>query len=611
MLYRLSGDWTASLSQVAGSRSRTGAARDAPVVIPLRATGRVGVRLMVALLLLACGLPASATEFVRLDVSGIEGPLRENVINHVGQPPSGDPVIVRRFARQVEERAQEALQALGHYHASVSVSRDIEAEPPVIRVDVDPGEPTRISRLDVRILGEGADDRALQGLIADARLREGDTLHHGRYESLKRSIESMALSRGYFDGRYQTTRIVVRRRDREAEIILHYDSGRRYAFGDVRFSETPLADDLLRRLTTFNVGEPYDSDKVAQFNRNLLNSDYFRSVRVRSLPDEAEDGAVPISADLTPEARNMIGTGLGYSTDVGPRVRLNWRRPYVNPQGHSLLTESEVSEVRQSVSATYTMPLDPPLEQQLEFLGGYQREKVEDTESEKYTMGIQRQRTLTRGWQQTIFTRWERENFVQAGERGRSTLTIPGTSVSRTRTRGGMDPSWGDRQFAQVEVTNRELGSDIQLARLRLRSSWLRSIDRHRGQVRLEAGALTTEDFDATPSSLRFFTGGDQSVRGFAYRSLAPRNEDGDLIGGRYLLVGSVEYSYAILENWRLATFYDVGNAFRSLDEGFKEGAGFGVRWISPVGPVRLDFAWGVSERDTPFRLHFSIGPGI
>ncbi|MCP1676078.1 translocation and assembly module TamA [Natronocella acetinitrilica] len=570
------------------------------------------VQPLLLLIVLLAGVWATVVRAdVLIEVTGVEGALRDNVINYIGQPPSTDAAVVRRFARQVEERTQNGLQALGHYHATVRVSRDTVNDQPRIRVEVDPGEPTRIARINLRIDGEGGDDSALRDVLARSGIREGDVLHHGRYESLKRNIESVALSRGYFDGRYETTRLVVRRASREAEIILHYDSGRRYRFGDVQFSETPLSDDLLRRLTPFSPGEYYHSDTVARFNRNLLNSDYFRNVRVRTLQAESEDETVPVLADLTPQSRNIVGTGIGYSTDVGPRVRVNWRRPYVNPEGHSLLTETEVSEVRQNISSTYSMPLDPPLEHKLEFLGGYQRERFEDTESETYTLGIQRQRTLTRGWQQTLFTRWQRENFTQAGDRGRSTLTIPGSSISRTRSRGGIDPGWGDRQFAQVEVTNRELGSDIQLARLRLRSSWLRSYGRHRGRVRAEVGWLTTEDFDATPSSLRFFTGGDQSVRGYAYRSLAPRNEDGDLVGGRYLFTASAEYGYQILERWRLAAFYDVGNAFDSWDDDLKEGAGFGVRWISPVGPIRLDFAWGVSEPDTPFRLHFSMGPEI
>ena len=236
---------------------------------------------------------------------------------------------------------------------------------------------------------------------------------------------------------------------------------------------------------------------------------------------------------------------------------------------------------------------------------------IEDTETDKVTLAVQRQRRLGGGWRQTLFLRWERERFTQAGETGDSTLTLPGMSLTRTRSRGDLNPNWGDRQNLTVEATHPELGSDIQLARLRLGTKWLRTFGRHRFIARADAGGVASESFDQTPPSLRFFTGGDQSVRGFSYQSIAPENEDGELLGGRYLLVGGLEYGYRVLDNWTLATFYDAGDAFTDNGPEFKEGAGFGVRWASPVGPIRLDFAWGISEPDPPFRLHFSMGPEI
>ncbi len=570
-----------------------------------------------AALVVACGLvllfvSVSAMANVTIEIQGVDGELADNIRNHVGEPPSSDPLVVRRFAGRVNQRATEALQALGHYEPEIRVERRREDDRHTIIIHVEPGPAIRIARVDVQFRGEAADDSAFQSLRERMPLQEGDRLHHGRYESSKRAIRNLALTRGYFDGAFETTRINVSLRDQEAEIVLHYNSGERYRFGDVDYTDETLSEDLRRRLVPFEPDEPYHSDGIAALNRNLLNSDYFRDVRVRTHQDRAgEDRRVPVEANVRMNRPNRVGVGVGYATDVGPRVRLNWRKPWVNADGHSLSAESEISEVRQSLSSTYTIPLTPPLDHRLQFQGGMQREEIEDTESQKVTAAIQRQRVLTRGWTQTLFLRWEREKFTQAGERGESTLTLPGMSLTRTRSRGGMDPNWGDRQFASVEATHPELGSDIQLSRFRLGTKWLRTYGRHRVVARADAGAVVTEDFSRTPPSLRFFTGGDQSVRGFRYQSLAPRNEDGDLIGGRYLLVGSAEYGYRIFERWTLATFYDVGNAFSDLNEGFREGAGVGVRWSSPVGPIRLDLAWGVSEPDTPFRIHFSMGPEI
>ena len=128
---------------------------------------------------------------------------------------------------------------------------------------------------------------------------------------------------------------------------------------------------------------------------------------------------------------------------------------------------------------------------------------------------------------------------------------------------------------------------------------------------RVQAGGIATTDFESIPPSLRFFAGGDQSVRGYDYQSLSPKNNQGDRIGGRYLVAGSAEYQYSIAEKWRLATFVDQGNSFNSLEfPSLKTGVGIGVRWVSPVGPLRLDLARALDD-DGGFRLHFSMGPEL
>ena len=124
-----------------------------------------------------------------------------------------------------------------------------------------------------------------------------------------------------------------------------------------------------------------------------------------------------------------------------------------------------------------------------------------------------------------------------------------------------------------------------------------------------EAGMIVTDDFDKMPRSLRFFTGGDRSVRGYEYESLAPENEEGTLIGGKYLLVGSVEAMYPVVDDdWYLAAFVDTGNAYIDPEAELKTGAGLGVRWRSPVGMVRLDVAQPLDGSDGLPRLHLGLG---
>ncbi len=152
---------------------------------------------------------------------------------------------------------------------------------------------------------------------------------------------------------------------------------------------------------------------------------------------------------------------------------------------------------------------------------------------------------------------------------------------------------WGDRQDILIEGSNEAWGSDANFLRTRLNSQWVRSLgENNRFVGRATVGATSTDDFRQVPPSLRFFTGGDSSVRGYEYETIAPENSSGELLGGKHLLVGSLEYQRRVANNWWGATFVDTGNAFNDWwpDE-LKTSAGVGVRWISPVGPVRLDIA--------------------
>ncbi len=169
---------------------------------------------------------------------------------------------------------------------------------------------------------------------------------------------------------------------------------------------------------------------------------------------------------------------------------------------------------------------------------------------------------------------------------------------------------WGDKQSVTIEYGDPALLSETRVLRLLGRSSWIRGIgDNHRGLFRLEGGANITDEFEKLSPSLRFFAGGDNNIRGYGYESISPVDESGALTGGKYIVSSTLEYQYRVYGNWWAATFYDIGDAFNETPE-WKSGAGVGIRWASPVGPVSFDFAWGgLDEKpEREFRIHFSLG---
>ncbi|RLK51220.1 autotransporter secretion outer membrane protein TamA [Alkalispirillum mobile] len=560
-------------------------------------------------------LPAlQAAWAVEVQVEGVSGQLRDNVEAWIGEPAGDSRRALRAYQRQLPERAGQALQALGYYEPEIDVEREETDNGPRFILRIDAGEPVRIALVDLRIDGEAAEDSAFDGIQARLPVQPGAVLRHDRYETARRQLQTLALDRGYFDARYTQRRVEVDVEAGEATVILHFDSGRRYSMGDVQFSETALAPWFLERLVHFEPGDPYESRHVSELNRALLNSGYFAQVSVRPEPREADETLrVPVQVELTAERPHQVRTGVGYSTDVGPRIRAGWSRPWVNRRGHTLSVDTELSEKRQNISTRYGIPLRDPLRTQLVLQGGFQYEDIEDTESELYTLSVQHQHRFESGWQQNLGIRWDRERFTISDETRTTTLYLPGGSWSRNRARGGADPHWGDRLLFSVEGTDEWMGSDIDVFRVRTGARLLRSFaDNHRVLLRADLGGLTSSEFEKVPPTLRFFAGGDQSVRGYRYQTLAPEDDEGDVIGGKYLAVASAEYGYTFRPNWRLAAFTDAGNAFDDWDDPDPQvGAGFGIRWISPVGPIRLDFASALSKSGNPWRLHFSMGPEI
>jgi translocation and assembly module TamA len=565
-----------------------------------------------ALLALLAGPAVCAAELdVRLTPASKA--LRENIEAHIGELGERDLRQLRRFARHAEREAGRALQALGYYRPQIRSEVLVEDEEPVLRLHVAQGEPVRLRTVDIRVYGEAA-QMARFRLPRSDRLAPGAVLDHGAYEDAKRLIRNRALRYGFFDGHFTEQTLLVDPEAGLADIRLFYQSGPRYHLGQVRFEgDTPLADDLLQRMVPFPVGTPYNSDLIGELNRALVSSNYFADVRVDAAPDNAEGHTIPVLVSLSARQPRTLAAGIGYSTDVGPRLRGSWRRHWLGDQGHRLGTDFELSQPRQSLGTWYEIPLDPPLTDSLRFTTGYLREDLVDVESERLTLGVQWQHLPESAWQRIVSLRWEQENYSAGEDDGRSTLLLPGIGFSRLVSDHRVDPSRGWRLEVDLTGGHRSLLSDADLLHVDLLAKGLTSFaGGHRLLGRLQLGGVATNDFEAIPPSLRFFAGGDQSVRGYDYQTLSPRNSEGERVGGRYLAVASLEYQYPLRERWRLAAFVDHGNAIDGLGDPLKTGVGLGVRWVSPVGPLRLDLAHALdNDEGSGFRIHFSMGPEL
>lgn len=555
-----------------------------------------------------------------VNIEGGSDRLRDNVRSFISiaDEPCETPLWrLRARLRELHRQVQLAGQALGYYRLSSEHELSRGDDCWALTLTLDPGEPVRLAQVDVAIKGEGENDGVFRSIRNEPGLRKGDILNHGRYESLKSRFGVLASAHGYFEGKFERSRVVVDREANTAHLELIYNTGPRYRFGEISLEHDILDESFIQRYYTFESGEPYETDPMLELKSRLNASDYFRSVRVNPRLQDLDGETVPVQIELEGRKRHGYSVGAGYATDTGPRLLMGYENRYVNNRGHSFNADLEVSEVGTNVEATYSIPMSRPAHEMLRIYTGYQNEKTDDTLSAINTVGTSYTRSEEGSdWLQTYSINYEREYYEVGGQpEQRSDLLVPAFSLSRTRSDGSNYPLSGWSFLGRVSGSPSSLGSDTSFVQLYTRIKGIYGIGPGRLLLRAEGGITEVAELNNLPVSQRFFAGGDASVRGYDYKSIGPQElseEDGEpvVVGGNNLLTMSVEYDYRVLDDWAIAAFMDQGNAFNHSEFDFKRSVGVGIRWISPIGPVRVDVARALDD-EQGWQLHLSMGPDL
>ncbi len=572
--------------------------------------------MLLLLLALLMAQPASAVEIK--SSATLPAGLLNNINLHVGgiKMPT-DCIVGKRLKRRLEQAIAKAIEGVAVYqyqlHSLEPIATDGESQCQQWQLELAVSPPVNIQQLDIGLYGPGAANAKLGKALAAFPLKTGMALDHQRYEQGKSDLLATANLLGFFDAQWQKSVIQIDREQNQALIHLHLATGERYQFGGLLNSLTAEDEALITGLRPFEPGEPYQSDKLNLFTQRLKRSGYFQSVFVRPVVQAANNRQVPLEVVFKFKPKNQYNLGGGFSSDTGPRARASWKRSRLNASGHSIESELFISEPEQSVGLRYRMPLSNPAQNFISLQLGWRNTHDNDTDSESLSISAKRHWLDQQAdWQRVLHLRLERERFTQGSEPGQVTsLVLPGATVSRFRSDGELYPFWGDRQLLTIEAGSDSLASDIDVIKVLGQSRWLREIGRFRWFARAELGGIHTSDFEQLPASMRFFAGGDQSIRGFGYQSLSPMDELGGLSGARYLYTASTEVSVPVSEKWRIAAFADVGNASDTLFEELVSGVGAGVHWITPLGPVRLYLARGNSQLENTWRLHFALGAAL
>ena len=517
---------------------------------------------------------------------------------------------LRRLAAEAGREAREVAATEGYFSPRVEVRIDEAQSPWSVMVKVDPGERTRVSHVEIRFSGPAAQDPEARQLFQRVRerwrLRRGEPFRQSDWDAAKREAARELASWRYAAARVADSQATIDPEKREARLDIELASGPAFRFGPVRVTGLKrYADAVAENLNPIREGQTYDRDLVLTYQRRLLETGYFASVQADIDAHPLLADAAPLRVSVIEASSQHVETGVGYNTDGGARAELSYSNQDVFDSAWRFKSALRVDQKIQQLDANLDTPPRP---------GGrwnsvFGRARQADIQNETT-------RELSLGVSHNLYDRMAPVSLIVSGHleeqnvggdvtdnraalyfghrrsfRQTDDLLFPREGYLGTLEIGGAPPGLASREFFRVTGN----------------ASLLLAIGRS-GDLLLrgQAGLVAAKTREGIPTTFLFRTGGDQTVRGYAFESLGVPQGDA-IVGGRRLAVGSVEYTHWIGDNWGLAVFADAGNAW---DEGatFEPALGYGVggRFRTPIGPIRADVAYG--EKTGEFRIHFSVG---
>lgn len=565
---------------------------------------------------LASAAPGYA-ERVAVEVDGVQDEMLEAVRASIElqqyEERDVSAVEVRRLFERGPEQIRTALEPFGYYEAQVAseLTRPENGEYRAV-FRVTPGEPVIVHQSSVHVGDAAAQIDTVKFALDMFEPKVGERLDHEAYERSKRQIEAALANEGFLDAKLTRHRVEVVRGARSAEIDLAWDVGVRYRLGEARYSDSQFPQKFIQRYTPWKEGEYYTAEKLLTLQQTLVDTDYFASVGVAPLMEEKRDGVVPVEVLLIPAKRTLYTASAYVSTDSGPGVRLGVDRRWLNQRGHKVSGEIEYSTRLQQIAVDYQVPKPGLRHQYVNYGAGYRDEETDTSRSRMARLAATQVTERWKGFTRTLGLQYLNGDFEIADAQHDTSLLYAEGLLTRKEMDDLYFPTDGYSLLYGLRLTYESPLSDTSFVQARAEGKWLRQIGED-GRLILRAalGAMLVDDFDALPPELRFFAGGDRSIRGFDYQQIGETNAAGGVIGGEYLLVGSAEYEHYFLDDWGAAAFVDAGDAFTANFDA-NVGAGVGLRWKSPIGMVRLDVAHPVvSDIDEGWRIHLVIGSDL
>ncbi|MCI5048315.1 MAG: autotransporter assembly complex protein TamA [Aquisalinus sp.] len=518
---------------------------------------------------------------------------------------------IRRAGKADAGRIVQALTSKGFYAARVEPLYRRAGAEVAVTFEVFTGDRFTISRYAIQYTDKQDVSRPRQ--FADAGIKtagnpDGKVLQ-GHLTSLvtwlqENGFPAATPTQHYVQANFETGNAIA---------IYEISSGPKAVFGKVVVDGAEQTEPgFIERYVTWEAGTTYRRSKTASYRDALVETGLFREVSVNPQKPLA-DGTVDILVTVSERKRRTVGAGVSFATDVGAGVQLFWENRNLFGRANRLSTRLTVTAPEQELAVTASRPY-PSLPGSLNGTFSIRNEISDAFEAQTIELGS----ALSRFWfdRRLEVSGGVGMNYSQIEDGGIEDtffyFTLP-ANIAWNSDNDVLNPTTGFR----TALTVTPYIGDVNFIQAKLTGASRRVFGEDGRYTLAGRGAIGSSfgiDRDDIPATERFFAGGGGSVRGFAFQEAGPLDAVLDPIGGASLVEANIEGRVRVREKVQVAAFVDAGTVSESQFPDFSEevlvGAGLGARYLTPIGPLRVDVATPLNGRETDDPIQFYIALG-
>ncbi len=516
----------------------------------------------------------------------------------------------QRLYNGTPENIKDLLATEGYFSPEINASIEQRDEISIAKFSVNSGDPAVITEVEINFTNEitqqtETESPSIINLRKNWQLQKGATFTQDAWSQAKRNLLANLIVERYPAATIENSKAEVNPNTHSVALFININSGPAYRFGKTSIEglqRYPAS--IIENLNPIKEGHYYNQSNLLNLQSGLLQSGYFRNVEVRANTRTDNPANTPIIVKVEENQSITVGTGVGYSTNTGARTQLTVDDLNLFNRGWRLSSSLKLEQKAQSLNGLIRLPVSAKGYRD-SINAGIDKTSIEGQDLTDIKAGVNRS-WGPRKREQTIGANYLiSKQSLDGAESSNISVATLSYGITLRRVDNELSPTRGYLLNTQFSVAPLDALSEGEFLQSYIKGQGYYPIT-SKTQLILRGELGIVSGKNSAPAAFLFRTGGDQSVRGYAYQSLGVTEGDA-IVGGRYLATGSIEVIQWLTNQWGIAIFTDFGNAANTIKElSPVYGYGLGARWKSPIGPLGADIAYG--EENDDYRLHFSLG---